>query len=111
MGTPTELKLSFDIAEFGGIQNAMTNDQPTDSPKALPSIKGLASCYEISETAIAKMMRKYNFSRYDLVSTDEVYTKLVRVGDRRGAIVRRLSDPSIRESIFEAILNLDWEKQ
>jgi len=87
----------------------MTDDEPTKN--FLPTMSGLSQCYEVSETALAKMAKKYNFSRFDLAGPDEVYEKLVRIGDRRGAMVRRLSDPEIRTAIWEEIMGLKWEEQ
>ena len=47
------------------------------------------------------MMRKYQLSHEDLWLPEVVHEKLVKYGDRRGSLVRRLSDLRIRDDIFE----------
>ena len=72
-----------------------------------PRYQDLAECYDITAPALLKMQRKHGLTMEELMNPYTVHNTLVRLGDRRGVLVRRLSDPKIADSICDRIFEIE----
>lgn len=73
-----------------------------------PRYADLAGCYDVTPPALMKLGRKYGLSINQMANPETVLKTLLRYGDRRGVLVRRLSDPKILDAVWDEILELEY---
>lgn len=88
----------------------------TESNTALPEPRAprwgeMAACYGVTQAALIKMAKKYHLTIHDCVMPENVRDALLKYGDRRGVLIRRLSNPEMLESIGWDILELEFHPQ
>ncbi len=87
----------------------MIDEESETPPKThAPTYSDLAECYDITQPALVKMGRKYRLSIHQLANPETVYKTLLKYGDRRGVLVRRLSDPKIMDAVWDRILETEY---